>query len=32
MNKDLKLANECAKTVNAITPLGKMALIFTKIL
>ena len=26
MNKDLKLANECAKTVNAITPLGKMAL------
>ena len=26
MNKDLKLANECAKTVNAITHLGKMAL------
>ena len=26
MNKDLKLANECAKSVNAITPLGKMAL------
>jgi len=26
MNKDLKLANECAKTVNAETPLGKMAL------
>ena len=26
MNKDLKLAYECAKTVNAITPLGKMAL------
>ena len=26
MNKDLKLANECAKNVNAQTPLGKMAL------
>ncbi len=26
MNKDLKLANECAKNVNANTPLGKMAL------
>ena len=26
MNKDLKLANECAKSVNAQTPLGKMAL------
>jgi len=26
MNKDLKLANECAKAVNAETPLGKMAL------
>ena len=26
MNKDLKLANECAKSVDAITPLGKMAL------
>ena len=26
MNKDLKLANECAKSVNAETPLGKMAL------
>ena len=26
MNKDLKLANECAKRVNAQTPLGKMAL------
>ena len=26
MNKDLKLANECAKSVNADTPLGKMAL------
>ena len=26
MNKDLKLANECAKNVNALTPLGKMAL------
>ncbi len=26
MNKDLKLANECAKKVNASTPLGAMAL------
>ena len=26
MNKDLKLANECAKSVDAETPLGKMAL------
>ncbi len=26
MSKDLKLANECAKNVNALTPLGKMAL------
>tara|TARA_Y100001970_G_C14246467_1_gene868628 strand:+ start:30 stop:944 length:915 start_codon:yes stop_codon:yes gene_type:complete len=26
MNKDLKLANECAKNVNALTPLGKMAM------
>ena len=26
MNKDLKLANECAKNANASTPLGKMAL------
>ena len=26
MNKDLKLANECAESVNAETPLGKMAL------
>ena len=26
MNKDLKLANNCAKSVNAKTPLGKMAL------
>ena len=26
MNKDLKLANECAKQVNASTPLAKMAL------
>jgi len=26
MNKDLKLANECAKLVNASTPLGTMAL------
>ena len=26
MNKDLKLANECAISVNAETPLGKMAL------
>ena len=26
MNKDLKLANECAKQVNASTPLGTMAL------
>ena len=26
MNKDLKLANECAKNVKAFTPLGKMAL------
>jgi 3-hydroxyisobutyrate dehydrogenase len=26
MNKDLKLANECAKSVEADTPLGKMAL------
>jgi len=26
MNKDLKLANECAKNVGADTPLGKMAL------
>ena len=26
MNKDLKLANECAKSVNADTPLGKLAL------
>ena len=26
MNKDLKLANECSKSVNANTPLGKMAL------
>ena len=26
MSKDLKLANECAKNVNANTPLGKMAL------
>ena len=26
MNKDLKLANECAKQVNASTPLGSMAL------
>ena len=26
MNKDLKLANECAKKVNASTPLGVMAL------
>ena len=26
MNKDLKLANECARNVNAETPLGKMAL------
>ena len=26
MNKDLKLANECAKSVDADTPLGKMAL------
>ena len=26
MNKDLKLANDCAKSVNAETPLGKMAL------
>ena len=26
MNKDLKLAHECAKSVNAETPLGKLAL------
>ena len=26
MNKDLKLANECAKNAKADTPLGKMAL------
>ena len=26
MNKDLKLANKCAKQVKASTPLGKMAL------
>ena len=26
MNKDLKLANDCAKSVNAETPLGKMAI------
>ena len=26
MNKDLKLANECAKNVNALTPLGEKAL------
>ncbi len=26
MNKDLKLANKCANQVNALTPLGKMAL------
>ena len=26
MNKDLKLANECAKNANASTPLGEMAL------
>ena len=26
MNKDLKLANECANHVKALTPLGKMAL------
>ena len=26
MNKDLKLANDCAKSVSAETPLGKMAL------
>ena len=26
MNKDLKLANECAKSVSADTPLGKLAL------
>ena len=26
MNKDLKLANECAKNVGAVTPLGKIAL------
>ena len=26
MNKDLKLANDCATSVNAETPLGKMAL------
>ena len=26
MNKDLKLANDCAKSVNAETPLGKKAL------
>ena len=26
MNKDLKLANECAKQVKAFTPLGSMAL------
>ena len=26
MNKDLKLANECAENVNADTPLGKKAL------
>ena len=26
MNKDLKLANECAKKVNALTPLGEKAL------
>jgi len=26
MNKDLKLASQCAKSVNAETPLGKMAL------
>ena len=26
MNKDLKLANDCAKSVNADTPLGKLAL------
>ena len=26
MNKDLKLANDCAQSVNAETPLGKMAL------
>ena len=26
MNKDLKLANDCADSVNAQTPLGKMAL------
>ena len=26
MNKDLKLANECAKNANASTPLGKLAL------
>ena len=26
MNKDLKLANQCALSVNALTPLGKMAL------
>ncbi|MDB3982457.1 3-hydroxyisobutyrate dehydrogenase [Candidatus Pelagibacter sp.] len=26
MNKDLKLANECAKNVSADTPLGKLAL------
>jgi len=26
MNKDLKLANECAKNAGAVTPLGEMAL------
>ena len=26
MSKDLKLANDCARGVNAETPLGKMAL------
>jgi len=26
MNKDLKLANDCAKKVNALTPLGEKAL------
>ena len=26
MKKDLKLANECANDVNALTPLGKKAL------
>ena len=31
MNKDLKLAYDCAKNANAITPMGKMALeIYTK--